>query len=213
MYDVGSKCLLVVSLPMLLGLWLTAHLVVGLWLGHVANEVYQAVMFLAFAYWLVIALAMSFSVGTGMGWSKPVMHSAILQALLNIGLSYVLIVKYGFIGALYGTVIAIAVANSILYYRFCKDFSRPLRQEMSRFVLVLKANVLPTVLCGMFVWGIDGWLVWGDRLWSGIILMMAIVINGTAYLFSLRVAQVFDANDMQLLGGKVPLLQKILGER
>ncbi|MDQ7001999.1 MAG: hypothetical protein Q9N02_04850, partial [Ghiorsea sp.] len=79
--------------------------------------------------------------------------------------------------------------------------------------LVLKANVLPTVLCGLVVWGMDGWLVWGDRLWSALIMVMAVATYAAAYVWSLRVMDVFDANDMRLLGDKVPLLQKLLGRK
>jgi len=196
---------------MLIGLWLTAHLVIGMWLGHVAIEVYQSVLALSFAYWVVISLAMSFSVGTGMGWSTPIMQSALLQAVLNIILSYVLIKEIGFVGALYGTAIAITVANSILYIRFCNHFDRPIHLEVGRLWLVVKANLLPAFLCGLVVIYGETRLEWGDRMQSMLFFILAVLVYGVSYIWSLRVGQVFDEEDLRLLGDKVPFLRKLVG--
>jgi len=211
MYDRGSKYLLVVTLPMLMGLWLTAHLVIGMWLGNVAIEVYQSVMILSFAYWMVISLAMSFSIGTGMGWSTPIMQSALLQAVLNIMLSYVLIKEVGFVGALYGTAIAISIANGILYIRFCRHFKQSIRAELGRLWLVLRANILPVFLCGMLVIYGETWLEWGDRLQSLLLFLVVIVTYGFSYIWSLRIVHVFDKEDLRLLGDKVPFLERFFG--
>jgi len=213
MYDRGSKYLLVVTLPMLFGLWLTAHLIIGMWLGHVSEQVYQSVLVLSFAYWVVISLAMSFSVGTGMGWSKPIMHSALLQAVLNIGLSYYLITALGFVGALYGTAIAISIANGILYFRFCREFERSLWLEAKRLWLVLRANVLAVIFCGAVVFFANQWLVWGDRFQSLMIFIAAVLVYGITYAWALRKSEVFDGEDLRLLGGKLPLMQWLLAPK
>jgi len=211
MYDRGSKYMLVVTFPMLIGIWLTAHLVIGMWLGNVAIEVYQSVLILSFAYWVVISLAMSFSVGTGMGWSTPIMQSALLQAVLNIVLSYVLIKEIGFVGALYGTTISIVIANGILYIRFCRHFHQSIRVELERFWLVFKANILPMVLCGMLVVYGNVWLEWGNRMQSLLFFIVIVPIYVLSYIFSLRMMHVFDQEDLRLLGDKVPFLERLFG--
>jgi len=206
MYDIGSKYLLVTTLPMLFGLWLTAHLVIGMWLGFVSEYVYQSVLILSFAYWMVVSLAMSFSVGTGMGWSKPVMQSALLQAFLNISLSYWLIQEIGFAGALCGTAIAITIANTILYFRFCIHFERPIIIEVSRLWLVIKGNIPAVIACGLFVFMGDQWLEWGDRFMSILLFVGAVIVYVVTYVLSLRAFQVFDREDLRLLEGKVPMI-------
>jgi len=210
MYDRGSKYILVVTVPMLLGLWLTAHLIIGMWLGHVAIEVYQSVLFLSFAYWVVISLAMVFSVGTGMGWSQPIMFCALLQGFLNVVLSYVLIREVGFIGALYGTAVSISIANGILYLKFCRDFQQSLTLELQRLWRVLKANMLPVICCGGFVVYANTWLIWGDRLQSSVVMVIAMLIYALLYIFSLRFTAVFDSEDVSLLGDKIPMLKKLV---
>ncbi len=207
MYDIGSKYLLVTTLPMLFGLWLTAHLIIGMWLGFVSEYVYQSVLILSSAYWMVVSLAMSFSVGTGMGWSKPVMQSSILQAVVNVLLSYWLIQALGFIGALCGTAIAITVANTILYYRFCRHFERSIKVEVSRLWLVIKGNIPAVIACGLFVFMGDQWLEWGDRFMSILLFVGAVIVYVVTYLLSLRIFQVFDREDLRLLEGKVPMIR------
>jgi len=211
MYDRGSKYMLLITFPMLIGIYLTAHLVIGMWLGNVAVEVYQSVLILSFAYWVVISVAMIFSVGTGMGWSTPIMQSALLQALLNIVLSYALIKEIGFMGALYGTTISIVIANSILYIRFCRCFHQSIRVELKRFWLVFKANILPMVLCGVFVMYGNVWLEWGNRMQSLLFFMIIVLTYALSYIFSLKMMRVFDQEDLRLLGGKLPFLEKLIG--
>jgi len=207
LYDRGSKYLLVVTLPMLMGLWITAHLVIGLWLGHVSSLVLQAVLLLTFAYWIVISLSMVFNVGTSMGWVKPIMQSALFQALFNVGLSYVLIMRFGFVGALYGTCIAIFVANVVLYIRFCMHFGQPIKKELYRLWHVVSMNILPVFICKLYVTWIDSFLQEGDRLQSFLFLIGAIAIYGLSYIFSLRWFDFFDATDERLLAGQIPVIR------
>ncbi len=207
MYDRGSKYMLIATLPMLFGLWLTAHLVIGLWLGYVSEYVYQSVLILSFAYWVVISLAMIFSVGTGMGWSRPIMQSALLQAFLNIILSFWLIHSLGFIGALYGTLIAISVANGILYFRFCRHFERSMMTEIARLWLIVKGNIPAVIACGLFIWWGNQWLTWGERLPSFLLFMGAVVIYMVTYVLTLRIFGVLDSEDLRLLEGRLPMIK------
>lgn len=207
MYDRGSKYLLMTTLPMLFGLWLTAHLLIGMWLGHVSEYVYKSVLILSFAYWVVINLAMIFNVGTGMGWSRPIMQSALLQAFLNIILSFWLIHTIGFVGALYGTAIAISVANGILYFRFCRHFERSIAVEVERLWLIIKGNMLSIIFCGLFVWWGNQWLEWGERLPSFLLFVGAVLIYTMTYVLSLRMLGVLDSEDLRLLKGRLPMVK------
>ncbi|HKJ84036.1 MAG TPA: oligosaccharide flippase family protein [Mariprofundaceae bacterium] len=207
LYDRGSKYLLVATLPMLFGMWLTAPLVIGLWLGYVSPLVYQAVLLLSFAYWVIISVAMVFSVSTAIGWAKPIMQSALLQAFGNISLSFVLIMKFGFSGALYGTVIAITLANTILYFRFCRHFDRSVRNEWRRFWHVARANIAPVLCCLPYIGWVDTVLTEGDRLQSLMYLLGAVLIYVAAYAVSIRLLGLFDKTDERLLGGYFPAIR------
>jgi len=212
MYDRGSKYMLLATVPMLFGLWLTAHLLIGMWLGHVSEYVYQSVLILSLAYWVVISLAMVFSVGTGMGWSRPIMQSALLQAFLNIILSFWLIHALGFIGALDGTLIAISVANGILYFRFCRHFERSIMVEVGRLWLVVKGNFPAVIACGLFIWWSNQWFVWGERLPSLLLFMGAVVIYIVTYVLSLRIFNVLDSEDLRLLEGRLPMIRWLIAQ-
>jgi len=212
MYDRGSKYMLIVTLPMLFGLWITAHLLIGMWLGHVSEYVYQSVLLLSLAYWVVISLAMVFSVGTGMGWSRPIMQSALLQALLNIILSFWLIHSFGFIGALGGTLIAISVANGILYFRFCRYFERSIMTEIRRLWLVVKGNIPAVIACGLFTWWSNQWLTWGERLPSFLLFTSAVLIYMVTYVVSLRMFDILDREDLHLLEGRLPMIRWLIAQ-
>jgi len=46
LFELGTKCLLLLSVPTLVGTWLTAHLILQVWLGHVLSDVHLAVLLL-----------------------------------------------------------------------------------------------------------------------------------------------------------------------
>jgi O-antigen/teichoic acid export membrane protein len=204
-YDRGSKFILIITIPMLIGLWLTAPLIIGVWLGHVSSYVYQAVVLLVFAYWIVMAVAMVYNISTAIGWVKPLMQSALLQAGLNVVLSYFLILEFGFIGALIGTSFSITFVNVILYIRFCRHFKKSLLMEGQRFWSVLKTNIYPTLVCGIYVVLINQWLVLGERLPSLFALVGAILVYILVYIFAIRISDVFDNGDKHLLVTHMPI--------
>ncbi len=210
LYARGSKYLLMISLPALALLLLTAPMMIGAWLGHVSPMVHQAAVILAVAYWVIVSMAMAFSVGTALDWSKPIMHGAILQTLTNISLSALLIAQIGFMGALWGTLAAVVVSKAYVMRCFYRDFARDFWADMRIFWHVAQANVLPVLLCMPLVWQLSLFFDFNQRTQAVLAWGLTVLVYALAYLVSMRLLRLLDQKDMDMLGRHIPWMRYLV---
>lgn len=209
LYTRGSKYLWVCTTPLFFGLVLTAHLLILVWLGYVAEEVYHTVLVLGFAYWVVVNQAMWLNVAIATGWSKPVMHAAIVQTVANIALSWWWVGWFGLYGALAATALTLTVVNLGLYLRFCMDFRHNVMMDLRIFAHVLLANVLPAAACAGYLSLSHAWIVPVSRSAAWPPLLGAMVIYAAVYLLSIRMVGLLDAEDARLLRLRPAWLAKV----
>ena len=213
LYTRGSKYLLMFSLPSLILLLLTAPMLIGAWLGHVSDFVLQAVMVLGLAYWVIVSMAMAFNVGTALNWSKPIMRGAILQAVLNISLSAFLISQIGFMGALWGTLIAVSVSKIYVMTCFYRDFERNVWDDTRLFLHVLACNI-PALLVSLplVLWLTGSW-DFNQRGEAMLAWLLSTFVYMLVYLLCIRGFRLLDTKDLEMLGAYVPMLRHLLQTR
>ncbi len=210
LYERGSKYLLMFSLPALAMLLLTAPMLIGAWLGHVSDFVLQAVWVLGVAYWVIVSMAMAFNVGTALNWSKPIMRGSVLQAVLNVSLSAVLISQIGFMGALWGTLLAVAVSKVYVMRCFYRDFERSIWDDTRLFLHVLLSN-LPSVFLSLpLVMWLGEQLDFNQREDAALAWFVSVVVYTLVYLVSIRAFRLLDAKDMDMLGSHIPGLRYLV---
>jgi len=207
LYERGSKYLLIFSLPSLALLLLTAPMLIGAWLGHVSDFVLQAVLVLGVAYWVIVSMAMAFNVGTALNWSKPIMRGSVLQAVLNVSLSAVLISQMGFMGALWGTLVAVVVSKTYVMRCFYRDFERSIRDDTRLFLHVLLCNMPAVLLSLPLVMWLGEYLDFNQRGDAALAWSVSVATYTLVYLVSIRLFGLLDAKDMQMLGDHIPGLR------
>lgn len=209
-YERGTKYLLLFSIPGLLGTWLTAHLVLQAWLGHVSSDVYLAVMLLSTGNWAVVSMGMVTTVGAGIGWVGPLMRTSLIQGGLNLMLSLALIIPFGYVGVLVGTTVALILSNGYLLTRFCRDFSRSLLDHVSLAGRIFLLNIPPFIASLPAMLLLSGWVEGGGRGAAFVALLGCVMLYGIVYLATIRFAGVLDRGDRDLLGGYVPLVHALI---
>lgn len=210
LYERGTKYLLMVSLPLLVGLWLTAHLVLQAWLGYVSASVHTAVLFLSTAYWATIAVGMVMTVGAGIGWVKPIMRVGLAQVMLNLALSAGLILAMGYQGALIGTTVTTLATNVYLLAWFCRDHHLSLAQHARLFLRVAVVNVFPAVVVLSGILSARHWELGGNRASAFAVLIGCIGVYAVAYAASIRWSGTLDREDWELLGGSLPFMRSLV---
>ncbi|OIQ00691.1 MAG: hypothetical protein AUK35_02265 [Zetaproteobacteria bacterium CG2_30_46_52] len=210
MYERGSKYLVMFTTPALALMLLTAPMLLGAWLGHVSKDVLRAVWLLSLAYWVIVNMSMAFTVGTALDWAKPIMRGALLQTILNIGLSAWLIISYGFIGALLGTLLAVSFSKAYVMHCFYRDFNRSIYPDMKLLVNVFLVNV-PAIL--LTLWAIR-WLElnfdFSIRSEAFSSWCIAICVYAVAYLLTVRLSGLLDQKDYQLLNNHIPFVHVLI---
>ena len=210
MYERGTKYLFLCSIPALIGIWLTAHLVLQAWLGHVSSDVHLAVVLLSTGYWAVVSVGMATAVGAGIGWVGPLMRTSLIQSGLNLLLSLTLIVPFGYVGVLVGTTAALILSNGYLLALFCRDFNRPLRDHARLAGRIFLLNIPPVIVSLPAVLLLSGWVKGGGRGVAFVALLGCVILYGIVYLATIRMAGLLDRGDRDLLGDYLPLIHALI---
>ena len=210
MYERGTKYLFLFSIPALIGIWLTAHLVLQAWLGHVSSDVHLAVVLLSTGYWAVVSVGMVTTVGAGIGWVGPLMRTSLIQGGLNLLLSLALIIPFGYVGVLVGTTTALILSNGYLLALFCRDFNRPLRDHARLAGRIFLLNIPPVIVSLPAVLLLSGWVKGGGRGVAFVALLGCVILYGIVYLATIRMAGLLDRGDRDLLGDYLPLVHALI---
>src|SRR2546427_50592 len=210
MYERGTKYLFLCSIPALIGIWLTAHLVLQAWLGHVSSDVHLAVVLLSTGYWAVVSVGMATAVGAGIGWVGPLMRTSLIQSGLNLLLSLTLIVPFGYVGVLVGTTAALILSNGYLLALFCRDFNRSLIDHVRLASQIFLLNIPPLIVSLPTSLLLSGWVKGGGRGVAFVALLGCVILYGIVYLATIRMAGLLDRGDRDLLGDYLPLIHALI---
>jgi len=106
------------SAPLFIFIAIFAQPLVRLWLGPGYEMTALALQLLAICNFINLLAGPGFLIDTGMGNPRYGAYSALLGIGLNIILSVVLTMKFGYIGTILGIVIALTLANFYLIVSF-----------------------------------------------------------------------------------------------
>ena len=210
MFERGTKYLLLFTAPTLVGIWLTAHLILQVWLGHVLSDVHLAILLLSTGYWTVVSMGMVTTIGAGIGWVGPLMRISLIQGGLNLLLSLALIFPFGYVGVLIGTTAALILSNGYLLVLFCRDFKRSWGDQLRQAGGIFLLNVPPAVVSLLFLGWAAGWVGEGERGPALLALVSCIILYVTVYLVTIRLAGVLDHHDWELLGDHLPMVRALI---
>lgn len=107
----GSRFATLVALPILLTFMLRGGTFIGLWIGHqYADLSGQILRILALSLWFAVGNQIIAATMLGTSKHRALVPAYLAEALLNLGLSILLIRRYGIIGVAWGTTIPRLIA-------------------------------------------------------------------------------------------------------
>ncbi|GGA76547.1 polysaccharide biosynthesis protein [Edaphobacter acidisoli] len=117
----GTQAMLGIGLPISLALVLRGKTFIGLWMGPKYQEISGTVLqILIISQFFSIADGTAGSVMMAIDKHKPVAKWAVIEAVLNFGLSIVLVKTIGIYGVAWGTTIAMAFVHLTFYPRYVR---------------------------------------------------------------------------------------------
>ncbi|WZO98454.1 oligosaccharide flippase family protein [Isosphaeraceae bacterium EP7] len=181
-YD-GTRLLIAMLLPVGLLAWVFAEPFLTLWIGpRFGAEAHLMRLFLVATIPLCLSVLVQMAIG--MGQIKVIALSALVGSLVNLPLSYVLTVRLGVAGVIWGTVLTTLFSNLLvpglyicrtLDVRFGVLARRTLAPPMVGALCLLAAVLVSRIF-------IDPMPLGGDRLHRAIPLLINLTIGSTAYL-------------------------------
>jgi len=178
--------------------------IVGLWLGELAHPYCAlALRVLSVAFFFQVLTSAVTSIGRGIGMIRYEIQSSVLNAILNIFLSVILIFQFGFLGALLGTTVAMAVSNIIYFIRFSNFMKIGLPKVVERILIkpVLCA-LIPAVICSFLKNVFTDPIVMQNfsRLEALFSLLIVGVVYVSIFFAGLFLSRAIGLSDLRLFG-------------
>jgi len=159
----------------------------------------------------VVAGALSL-VAQGRGEPQYQMRTTLIQAILNLVLSVLLVLQFGFLGAACGTGVAIIFGGLLFFHTYGKRIMpAPLRTLVSLAAKPVLC-VVPAGIAGYFA-SLIGQMVASDslRIVAGIELITGVAVFAAVYIAMVRVNRVLTADDLGFFRNALPVkVQRLL---
>jgi O-antigen/teichoic acid export membrane protein len=163
------------SMPLIAGSICFAHPFVRLWVGAGYGPAANAIMALSLGYGLWILSMPAANVLAGLGRPGYEMYAAIVRLVLNLVLTTLLTVRFGFYGGVAGLALALAGSSALLIGICHRALALPLRRSLGECVL---SPGIGAALAGTLGW--MGAALLDPYGWAG--LLAASALFGFAYL-------------------------------
>jgi O-antigen/teichoic acid export membrane protein len=205
----GSKYLISLSTPLLVFVLVNASVIMLAWMGHGYEKASTVIRFLCLGYYLATVTGVASSIAAGVARTDLDMKFGVLMAGLNLLLSVLLIIRFGFEGVLAGTCAALTLSS--LYYAklFLKYLELPAKNFWRLFAKPASACVLPAMAtCAV------NYFLYPMAVESGRLFALSLAASNSLFFFVLYAAVIlrsgyFDEYDKTVLSGKIPLSRYI----
>ncbi len=153
LYRIGTRSILIVSMPLLVTLLTRGHTFIGLWMGpQYAGQSGTVLMILATALLFGLANNTAGAVSMGTDRHKFVARWAMVEGISNLALSVVLVHVYGIYGVAIGTLLPSLFIHLVVWPGFTTKMLKISRFDiMVRTWGVVYAAALPFALASFFV--------------------------------------------------------------
>ena len=181
LYHRSHKYLALFGVPAVLYLAAVSHRFVELWLGSALTNVALPLSVLVLVNFLNLATGPGFLILAGCGYMEPGVRSAMLGIILNVVLSFALIYKFGFAGAVLGTSISLLVASGYFVLLFHRHTGYSISRVLVESYLkpVLTSVIILTVIFSIHPSSTMSWFALAATgLIFGAIYCLVILLSG-----------------------------------
>ncbi len=194
LYARGTKYISIAGMPLLTFVFSSANLIMAAWMNEVYAESVLVIRILAPCYLVNILTAVSFSMVLGMGRLEILTKLSIFQAIANLLLSVMLVVKIGFSGVVIATFISLTLSSVWFMAIFHRQIEYPLLGFVRKaFIKPFMASVFCGGLLFAFNSGIARISVSSGRLFNMALLILEAAVFTCFYaLIILRLGYLDD---------------------
>lgn len=197
LYWQGTKYLSLATIPLIMFIFVSASLIIQAWLGPEFEKIALILRF------MILGLGLTFFTGLptlffqGMGEPKMTMYGASVSLFLNMLLSFVFVLKLGFMGPALGVFISVLLATIFYLNMFHKRVGWPVVPIITK--LILPPFFVNTILLSlMYVFNLSFLGLFLNKVWQFIILGTEfLAVIGINFLIAWRTSYL-DSKDKEL---------------
>ncbi len=201
LYFRAHKYLAFLGLPIVFFAALVSSRFVALWIGANFAAVAIPLGILVAVNFINLISGPGFLIFAGNGNLQPGMRSALLGIVLNVVLSFALILRFGFTGAVAGTAIALTVATFYFLYQFHSQKGYPVGR------LLRDSYARPLFWSAMLFAGFRLLRSTFESSWKGLLLEW--ILFAGLYLFGMLFSQFFDRYDWAKIETALPVARYV----
>jgi O-antigen/teichoic acid export membrane protein len=201
----STRYLVVIAVPLFSLCVLFAHRLMTLWIGPGNELAAYTLQILSVGSCVSVVMSALSLVSLGKGEPEFQMRTTLVQAVLNVILSTVLVIQFGFLGAVAGTSLSMVVGGVLFFYSYGRRVIDSPVAFLSATLLRPVASVIPALLGGFLI------AVLGDhlnpessRLTGVAILGVACLLFAAIYAAFLRMTGAFTSDDIGFLRNVLP---------
>lgn len=198
LYYRAHKYLAFVGVPVVCYVGAVSIRFVQLWIGPSLEIVALPMVILVFVNFFNLTSGPGFLIFAGNGNLGPGVRSAVVGIVVNVGLSLILIYKFGFAGAVLGTSTSLIIATAYFLYLFHRETGNPFRR-------VLRESLRP-IVCSLGVMALL-WVMRSPRglSWAGLVAWG--VAFGIGYMTALLFSRFFDRYEWGKVESVMPAMR------
>jgi len=199
LYFRAHKYLAVTAIPLVIFALIAAKPLMTIWLGPKFAFLALPFALLVIGNFIPQVGAPTYFVLVGRGILKPSIYSAMIASILNVVLSFVFIERWGFVGAVWGTVIPMAVSN-VYFFAACDKYF-----EISFGQLMRRAYLKPFLCSLVAAAAMYGANALSAHVW--VRLLIGTGVYGLVYVIGLGLTRFFDEFDFSKAEGHLPFVR------
>ncbi len=209
LYLKSIKYVMLIALPLSFFLVINARLIILTWMNQDFEKAALSLQILTIAFFINILTGPGAVIAAGIGKPEYQMRVAIMVFLLNLPLSIILIVVYGFVGVLIGTALSYTISGIYFINLINKELKTSFCESFKHIVLPFLACLMAGFFNCMLIHFIIPFGIFHGRLLNFSILCLTASIFGIIFITVLLLNKYFDEEDLFLLKKSIITEEKI----
>jgi O-antigen/teichoic acid export membrane protein len=201
----STRYLVLIAVPLFSLCVLFAQRLMTLWIGPGNELAAYTLQVLSVGSCVAVVMSALSLVSLGKGEPEFQMRTTLVQAILNLILSTVLVMHYGFMGAVTGTTISMIVGGVLFFYTYGRRVMDAPFRLLGTTLLRPIASVIPALLGAFLVAALGDHLNTGESRFVGVVVLgVACLVFVAVYAAFVRLTGAFTADDMGFLRNALP---------
>jgi len=199
LYRKSIKYVTLIALPLSFFLIINAQLIILTWMNQNFEKAVLSLQILTIAFFINILTGPGAVISAGIGKPEYQMRVAIMVFFLNLLLSIIFIVKFGFVGVLIGTALTYVISGIYFINLINKELKTSFCESFKHIVLPFLACLIAGFFNYILIHFIIPFGISHGRLHNFNVLFLTTSIFGIIFITVLLLSKYFDEEDLFLL--------------